>query len=576
MNTIDVVSLLNTIADLLDIKKENFFKTRAYRLAAQTLQENDEDIMVLVKEQRLKNLPGIGEVIAKKITEYVETGKLEFFEQLTKEIPLQLLKLLEIPGLGPKKVSLLFHELHIDTIDKLRDACEQGKLRDLNGFGELTEKNILRGIKLKEKTSGRSLLHHAYDDGTKYRAYMKECPEVLQCDIAGSLRRMKETIGDIDILASSNDPVKVMDYFVKYPSVKQVLLQGITKTSVLLLDSIQVDLRVVGQQSYGAALQYFTGSKEHNVSLRGHASRKGFKLNEYGVFNKENDTYIAGETEQEVYSILGLSYIPPELRENRGELEASLAHKLPTLLDQQDICGDLHVHSSYSDGVNSIQEMVDAAEKQSYQYVGITDHSQSLKVANGLSVERIKEKKREIQQINKTSLIHVFCGTECDIKSDGSLDYPDEILALFDYVGIGIHTGFKMTKEQATKRIMNGMQNPFVTFVAHPTCRMIGSREPLDIDMERIFEQAIETNTALEINSFPDRLDLNDSLVRRGKELGVRFIIGTDAHAVGHLGYMRFGVATAKRGWLEKKDVINTSDLSSIKKFFKKARGKDE
>ncbi len=568
MENTDVISLLNTIADLLDVKGENFFKTRAYRIAAQKLLENGEDVQLLVKERRLKNLPGIGEAIEKKITEYVETGKLEFFEKLTKEIPLHLIILLDLPGLGPKKVSLLFHELQIDTIDKLKKACEQGKLRDLDGFGEITEKNILRGIKLKEKTSGRSLLHHAYYDGTRYIAFLKECSAVVQCDLAGSLRRMKETIGDIDILVASNDPEKVMNHFVEYPQVKQIIMQGKTKTSVLLTDSIQVDLRVVAQQNYGAALQYFTGSKEHNVNLRGLSIKKGFKLNEYGVFDKESDKFIIGDTEKNIYNILGLSFIPPELRENRGEIEASLTKSLPTLLSQQDILGDLHVHSTFSDGTNSIKKIVEAASKQSYQYIGITDHSQSLKVANGLSKERIEDKKREIQQINKTSSIHVFCGTECDIKSDGTLDYPDEVLALFDYVGIAIHMGFKMTKKQATERILKGMQNPFVTFLAHPTCRMIGSRDPLDLDMKKIFEQAVETNIALEINAFPDRLDLNDTLVKQGKELGVRFIIGTDSHAVQHLGYMKFGVATARRGWLEKKDVINTYNLSSIKQFF--------
>lgn len=570
-----VISLLNMIADLLDIKGDNFFKTRAYRTAALTLLENGEDINTLVMEQRLKNLKGIGEAIAKKITEFVETGKLDFFENLTKEIPISLLTLLEVPGLGPKKVSVLYHQLRIDSIDKLKYACEQGKLRELDGFGAITEKNLLRGIKLKEKISGRSLLHHAYFDGLNYLKYLKECDVVLQCNIAGSLRRMKETIGDIDILVASNEPDQVMDHFVHYPKVKRILLQGKTKTSVLLTDSIQVDLRVVKKQSYGAALQYFTGSKEHNVALRHIAITKGLKLNEYGVFNKVTDKLIIGESEEQVYTLLGLSLIPPELRENRGEIEASLTRSLPRLINRQDICGDLHVHSNFSDGTNTIKQIVAAAELHSYQYIGIADHSQSLRIAKGLNLEHITEKIEEIHEINKTSKIRVFCGTECDIKIDGTLDYPDEVLALFDYVGIGIHTGFKMDAIQATKRILNGMQNQFVTFLAHPTCRMIGSREPLDVNIEKIFELAIENNIALEINAFPDRLDLNDTHVKRGKELGVRYIIGTDSHTIEHLDYMTFGVATARRGWLEKKDVINTYNLASIKQFFNKVNMKN-
>jgi DNA polymerase (family X) len=574
MNNAEISNLLNTIADLLDIKGENFFKIRAYRLAAQTILDSEEEIPVLVKEQRLKALSGIGEAIAKKITEYVNTGKLEYFEELKKEIPLSVLELLQIPTLGPKKVSTLYHTLHIDTIEKLEEACEQGRLRELDGFGEITERNILRGLKLKERTSGRSLLHQAYTDGTGYLSYMHKCKKVQQANLAGSLRRMKETIGDIDILAASEDPDPVMQHFINYPSVKRVLLQGKTKTSVLLQDDIQVDLRVVSEKSYGAALQYFTGSKEHNVTLRGLALRNGFKLNEYGIFDKETDTLIAGRTEAEVYKKVGLSYIPPELRENRGEIDAAKNNTLPTLITLDEIQGDLHVHSAYSDGSNSIKEIAEATAQRKYAYVGIADHSQSLKIAQGLNIEAIKVKKKEIEQINKESKIKVFCGTECDIKTDGSLDYPDEILKLFDYVAIGIHTGFKMDREQATERILAGMNNPFVTFLAHPTCRMIGYREGFDLDMEKIFEQAVQTHTALEINSFPDRLDLNDIMVKRGKELGVQFIIGSDAHALQHLDNMIFGVATARRGWLEIDDVINTFDVQKIQTFFKEARGK--
>lgn len=572
MNNSDVSNLLTTIADLMDIKGENFFKIRAYHLAAQAIHDSPEDISILVKERRLKDLAGVGDAIAKKIAEYVKTGRLSYLEKLTEEIPLNILSLLQIPGLGPKKVATLHRVLHIDTIESLKQACKEGKLRDLDGFGEITERNILRGIQLLERTSGRSLLHHAYNNGQHFLQYIKKCSGVIQVDLAGSLRRMKETIGDIDIIVASEDPDTVMDHFIKYPKIKQILVQGKTKTSVLLIDSIQVDLRVVPIQSYGAALQYFTGSKEHNVTLRGLAVRQGFKLNEYGLFEKKTDKYLSGRTEQDIYTHLNLQFIPPEIRENRGEIEAAKTKTLPRLLEIKDVKGDLHIHSTYSDGSNSISDMVEACVQKSYEYVGITDHSQSLKIARGLDGEAIQAKKEEIKRLNETAPLHVFCGTECDIKSDGTLDYPNDVLGLFDYVGIGIHTGFNMTKDEATERIIQGMKHPSVTFLAHPTCRMIGHREGFDLDMDQIFETAVDANTALEINSFPDRLDLNDIQVKRGKELGVRFIIGTDAHAKEHLEYMKFGVATARRGWLEKEDVINTVDLTTIEEFFKKGR----
>jgi len=572
MNNADISTLLATIADLMDIKGENFFKIRAYRLASQAIHDSPEDISTLIKENRLKDLPGIGDAIAKKITEYVKTGRLTFFERLTEEIPLHILSLLEIPGLGPKKVATLYRHLHIDTIESLKKACQDGQLREIDGFGEITERNILRGIQLLEKTSGRSLLHHAYNNGQHYLQYIKECSEVIHANLAGSLRRMKETIGDIDIIVASEDADKAVDHFINYPKIKQILVQGKTKTSVLLIDSIQVDLRVVPLQSYGAALQYFTGSKEHNVTLRGLAVRQGFKLNEYGLFEKNSDRFVCGRTEKDIYNHLGLQFIPPELRENRGEIDIAKNNTLPRLLEVKDVKGDLHIHSTYSDGSNSISEMVEACAKRSYEYVGITDHSQSLKIAKGLDIEAIHAKKKEIRRLNETAPLRVFCGTECDIKPDGKLDYPDEVLSLFDYVGIGVHTGFNMTKDQATERIIRGMKHPLVTFLAHPTCRMIGHREGFDLDMDQIFETAVETNTALEINSFPDRLDLNDIQVKRGKELGVRFIIGTDSHAKEHLDYMKFGVATARRGWLEKEDVMNTSDLTTIEQLFKQGR----
>ncbi|MBS3801446.1 MAG: DNA polymerase/3'-5' exonuclease PolX [Candidatus Thermoplasmatota archaeon] len=567
MDTDKVVRLLNNIADLMDINGEQFFKTRAYRMAAETLREIEEPIDVLVKEQRLQDLPGIGKAIAKKISTFVTTGSLPYYEELKKEVPPSLLDLLDIQGLGPKKVAVLYKKLGITTIDELQKAARQHKLQDLDGFGVTTENNILRGIALQSKTSGRSLLHHALQQGNQYVEYLKKISAIKNISIAGSLRRRKETIGDIDILVSSSDPDRIMDAFSEYHLVDEVMLKGKTKTSVRLNDGIQVDLRVVEKKSFGSALQYFTGSKEHNVLLRSLALKNDMKLNEYGVFSKGTDEYLAGKTEQEVYETIGLPFIPPELRENRGEIDAAYNNSLPHLLQLEDIKGDLHVHSTYSDGINSIEEIVKACEKINYEYIGITDHSQSLKVANGVSVEDVQKKCDHIKKINKNSNITVLCGTECDILKDGSLDYSDETLKKFDYVGIGIHSLFKMNKKEATHRIITALDNPFVTFLAHPTCRMIGHREGFELDMELLFDKAVETNTFLEINAFPDRLDLNDINVKRAKDKGVHFIIGSDSHSIQHLPNMQYGVATARRGWLEKQQVLNTTSVSKLKQI---------
>jgi DNA polymerase (family 10) len=382
---------------------------------------------------------------------------------------------------------------------------------------------------------------------------------------------MKETIGDLDILVSSEKPDNIMDFFVKYKNVQRVLMQGSTKSSVLLNDDIQVDLRVVSKESFGAALQYFTGSKEHNVRMRSIAIKKGYKLNEYGLFSKKNDKYIVGKTEEEIYKKLGLEYIEPEMRENRGEIEIASKKKLPNLVDYNDIKGDLHIHSVWSDGIETIDTIVKHCKKIGYEYVGITDHSQSLKVAGGLSENSVEKKFKEIKKINKKIKgIKVLCGTECDIKADGTLDYPDRILKKFDYVIAGIHINFKMDSNQINKRIMNAMENQYVNFLAHPSCRLIGRREAFQLDIEKISDTAKETNTRFEINSFPDRLDLNDYHTKIAKERGAGFLIGTDAHNLNHLEFIKFGIATARRGWLEKKDIVNTYSIDKLNKFIGK------
>jgi DNA polymerase (family X) len=563
-----VAETLYMVADLLDLKGDLFFKTRAYRMAAQTIEALDDDIEKIVRQGTLESISGIGEALAKKITELVQTGKLEYLERLKKEVPPGLIDLLSIPGLGPKKVAALYKNLGISTIQALRDAAGNGKLRSLEGFGEITERNILRGIQLLEKTSGRVLLNVAYEDGNRYLTYLKKNKKIKKIDIAGSLRRMKETIGDIDILALSNDPETVMDHFVQYPEVAEILAKGITKSSVILNDHLQVDLRVVDEKSYGAALQYFTGSKDHNVTLRGFAIKKGFKLNEYGLFEKESEKYIAGKTEEDIYKRIGMAYIEPELRENRGEFDAAKNHTLPTLVTPDAIKGDFHVHSLWSDGSDSIETIAAVAEKRRYNFIGITDHSQSLKIANGLSEERIQKKILEIQKIRKKHPeLRIFCGTECDIKTDGTLDYSNKILEHFDFVYIAIHTAFKMDKETMTRRIIKGMDNEQVNFLAHPTGRLIGKRDPYEVDIEQIIDAAKQTDTRLEINSFPDRLDLDDVHIKQAKDHNIGFVLGTDSHSINHLDFIRFGIATARRGWLEQKDILNTYSVEDIEKI---------
>ena len=567
MNNEDIFTILQNIAYLLEIKGENFFKIRAYRMAAESIEELPDDTVNNMSQEALEKLPHVGSAIAKKITEYQETGSIEYYETLKKEIPIELLQFLKIPTLGPKKIATIYKHLGITTISELQNAAKQGNLQDLEGFGKITEMNILRGIRFTQKTQGRALLVHADETAQRYVHYLTSSPFVESCHIAGSLRRMKETIGDIDILITSKEPDTVMNYFIAYPEVNRIIAKGHTKTTVLLDNHIQVDVRVVQKESMGAALQYFTGSKEHNVSIRSLALKKGYKLNEYGLYHKKNDQLITGSNEEDIYREIGLDYIPSELRENRGEVEAAENHNLPTLIQQKNIQGDLHIHSTWSDGMHTIPEIIEQVEKMNYSYVGITDHSQSLQIAKGLRPHQVEQKINEIQSINTETNIQVFCGTECDILKDGTLDYPDRVLELFDYVIIGIHMGFSMNKKEATSRILKAMEHPSVTLLAHPTCRMIGHREPLPLDMSALFQKAVDTNTALEINSFPDRLDLTDYHVKQAKEYGVRFFIDTDAHAPHHLQYIKYGVATARRGWLEKKDVINTLPLTKLERY---------
>jgi len=567
MKNREIADVFYQIADLLEIKGDLPFKVRAYRRAAQRIETLEVDIEEIYREGRLREIPGIGEGIAKKIKELIETGKLRYLDKLKEEIPESLIKLMEIPSVGPKKALILYKKLGITTIDQLKEACEKNLLRSLEGFGEITERNILRGIEMLEMSKGRVLINVAYDDGHRIVEYLRQNKDVIEISIAGSLRRMKETIGDIDILVSSLNPDSVMDMFVRYRDVKEVLAKGSKKTSVILKDGLQVDVRVVKPESFGAALQYFTGSKDHNIQIRNLAIKKGLKINEYGVFKKDTNEYLAGKNEGEVYRAIGLSYIEPELRENRGEIELAQQNRLPNLVKYDEIRGDFHIHSTWSDGTATIEEIARRGEKMGYSFVGIADHSKSLKVANGLSEEKLLKKIDEIRKLQEKFDIRILAGAECDIKPDGTLDYSNNILKELDFAYAAIHSRFRMERKEMTERIVKAMENEYINILAHPTVRLIGRRDPIDIDMERIFEAAKETNTFLEINAFPDRLDLNDIHAKAAKESGVKIAIGTDSHSLDHMRFMRFGIATARRGWLEREDVLNTYDLGKIEKL---------
>ncbi|MFC1623745.1 DNA polymerase/3'-5' exonuclease PolX [Candidatus Omnitrophota bacterium] len=563
MKNQEIANIFRQIAHILEIKGDNPFRIRAYERAAQNIESIPEDVAIFIKEDRLRSIPGIGKDLEEKIKEIVSKGRLQYLEDLKKDLPQGILEVLTIPGVGPKTAKLLYEELGIKDLVMLERMAHSGKIRKLPGIREKTEENILHGIELLKRGRDRMDLKTAMDVAISIIDQLKKSKKVAKINPAGSLRRMKDTVRDIDILVSSEEQGKVMDVFTTLPHVKDIVAKGPTKSSIVTEDGIQVDARVIKGVSYGAALMYFTGSKEHNIKLRQLSIKKGFKLNEYGLFKKNKQ--VAGKTEEEIYKKLGLSYISPELREDRGEVEASIKGKLPDLVTLNDIKGDLHVHSSWSDGGSSIEEMVVRARKLGYEYIAITDHSQGLKIAGGLNKEELKTKKKEIEKLNrKYKDIKILFGAEVDIDSDGKLDYPDDVLRDMDVVIGAIHSGFKQSSEKSTGRIIKACKNKYVHIIAHPTGRLWGAREPYEINLKEILRVAKDTNTALEINSFPQRLDLNDVNCRMAKDLGVRLAINTDAHIADQLETMRFGVAIARRGWLEKGDILNTLPFDKL------------
>jgi len=567
LKNLELSRIFEQITRILKIKGENPFKIRAYEKVALVLENLAIDIETIYRQGGLNNIPGVGEGIAKKIEEFLTTGKLEYYEKLKETIPTGVIELLDIPEVGPKTAKLLYEELGVDSIEKLEKAVRQHQIKDLPGMGEKSEDNILRGIELYKRRKERVLLGLALPLAEEIVKNLSRLDETDKISIAGSLRRKKETIGDIDILVTSQKPEKIMKTFVSLPQVREVLAEGPTKSSVITRDDIHVDVRVVEPISFGAALQYFTGSKAHNIRLRESAVKRGLKINEYGVFNQKTERRITGEEEKEVYRILDLPFIPPELREDRGEIEAAQENKLPRLIEYSQIRGDLHIHTKWSDGAHTIKQMAEAAKKIGYKYIAITEHSQSLKFAGGLTEERLQEQVEEIRKLNQElDDFTVLTGIEVDIKSDGSLDFSDEILSKLDVVIAAIHSGFKQESKVITERIIKAMQNKFVSIIAHPTGRLIGYRESYQVDINEMIKVAAETGTILEINAHPERLDLNDVYCRMAKDKGVQLAIETDAHSIEGLTFMDLGVAVARRGWLEEKEVINTLPLDKLLK----------
>jgi len=549
-----IAQMFNEIADLLELKGVDF-KPRAYRKAARKIESMKEDIHKYYENDNIKDIEGVGDAMEGKIKEIIETDTLEYLEELREELPSGLVDVMKVPDIGPKSAKKLHEEIGIEDLDSLKKEAEQGNIKDIKGFGKKTEQKIIRGIDMLEEISGRHLLDEVIPVSEDIIEYLE--PKAERIEKAGSLRRWKETIGDIDILATG-DPGELMDAFADYQEVEEVLVKGETKTSVRLRGGVQADLRVVDEESFGAALQYFTGAKEHNVPLRQIAIDKGYKLNEYGLFKKGTEEKVAGKTEEDIYNELSLKWIPPELRENRGEIEAAKEENLPDLIELEDIKGDLQSHTDWSDGQNTVYEMAKEAQNRGYEYIALTDHSQGLSVADGLTKEDLDERKKEIIEAQEELAIHILDGIEVDIKKDGTLDMDHDTLNDLDIVLGAVHSNFKMDENEQTERITEAFETGLIDIFAHPTGRKLGEREGYDVDINRIIESAEKNDVVLEINASPQRLDLDPLNAREAMERDVMISLGTDAHGLSHLNFMKYGVATARRAWLESKDVLNT------------------
>lgn len=578
-----IADIFREIANILEIQDENPFRIRSYQRASQIIGNMAADLEDLYKKnpKKIREISGIGEDLYNKIIEIIENGDCKMHKDLLKHFHPGLLRMLELRGLGPKKVKLIYSNLGVTDIKELEKAAKKGDIRDLPGMGVKTEEEILKSIKDLKRYSKRFILPVAMEQAELIIEYMKKNKHVKKAEYAGSLRRRKETIGDIDILVTTDaknhtkKAIKsIMDHFVNFENVSDILAHGPTKSSVILETSVQVDLRVLEQMSFGAALHYFTGSKAHNIAMRNMAKKKGLKISEYGVFKGEK--MIAGKSEEEVFKSVGLLYIIPELRRNDGEIEAAQKSRLPKSIEIKDIKGDLHMHTAWSDGTQKIEEMAEACYKMGYEYMAITDHSKSSYVAHGLTEKEILEQMKEIDQINKKyskKTFKILKGSEVDILPDGSIDFSNEILEQLDIFPAAIHSRFSMNRAQMTERIIKAMQNKHVKLISHPTGRLINKREPYDLDMDAIIEAAAEFKVALELNSQPLRLDLKDVYLRRAAEKGAKIIINTDSHHTSQLKHMQYGIFMARRGWLEKSDVLNTRPLNKFFDYWNKKSG---
>ncbi|HOD76983.1 MAG TPA: DNA polymerase/3'-5' exonuclease PolX [Syntrophorhabdus sp.] len=565
-----VSDILENIAMLLEIKGENPFKSRAYYNAAKAL-SGITNLEELVKEKRLREIKGIGEALSQKIEEYSKTGTMAYYEELTQVVPESLLELMQIPNLGPKKIKVLYDELEITNIGELEYACKENRLIHLTGFGEKTQENVLKGIEFFKRHKGEFLFGDVYQEAERIRQRLSTIVDPIWAEVCGSIRRRKEVVRDMDILVAAENHEKITSFFVSMPEVDQVLVTGETKTSVRMKSGIEADLRVVTRQEFPYALVYFTGSKEHNVRLRGIAKKKGWKLNEYGIF--DGDNLVTCKSEEEIYRALGLPYIPPELREDSGEIEAAEQDKLPSLIQHEDIRGIFHVHTDFSDGVDSLERMVEAAQKFGFSYLGVSDHSKTAYYAGGLKHDAILKQWEVIDTLNKkNSTFRIFKGIESDILSGGSLDYDDSILEGFDFVIASVHSGFTMKKDDMEERILKAMKNPYTTILGHPTGRLLLSRDGYQVDMMRIIDCAAQNHVILELNASPYRLDIDWRYLKYAKDKGVMISINPDAHAVAGLEEVFFGVNIARKGWQESKDILNTRDVNDIKEIFTKIR----
>jgi len=572
MKNTTIAKVFQDMADLLELKGENVFKIRAYQRAARTIEHLPKEIEIMLQEgEDLQTIPGVGEAIAKKTIELVSTGKLHVYEELKSEFPEGITKLLEIPGIGPKTANRLSTELGVKSVDDLEQAIKDGRVAGLFRLGGKTADNILQQIEAMRRKDQRIPIGEALPVVDEVLGALRPLPGVKNLTAAGSLRRFRETVGDIDLMGTADNPEEVINAFVNLPQIREVLAKGPTKASVILPGGLQADLRMVEHDSFGSLLQYFTGSKQHNITLRTRGQKKGLKLSEYGITDVKTDKLEKFATEEAFYRRLGLQYIPPEIREDQGEIDLAEQGKVPKLIELSDIKGDIHVHTDWSDGRDSIEDMAKAAKSLGYQYLAITDHSAGRGIAHGLSEERLRQQIREIKRLNEQLKgIRIFTGTEVDIRADGSIDLPDKLLVDLDVVVAAIHSAMNQSQEQITRRILGAIENPHIDIIAHPTCRLLGEREPVAVDMEAVFRAAIKYNKALEINAMPSRLDLKDIHIYRARELGVKLIMGTDSHSTAHLGFMRFGVGVARRGWCQPKDILNTRPTKEMLAFLRK------